>query len=155
MGDRLTQIIYPMRRSAAEPPLGCGAARERRHLRPSATMGTMAATDGPKGADSAPEDRLTTVGDAASETVATLVARGDYRAAAVRAESNGDLRTAIALLERIWRFSEALPLAERLGDRPLAIRVALDARADERAVAVSAAIPDDDRDGLLRAAAVW
>ena len=39
----------------------------------------------------------------------------------------GDLRRAITLYERVWRFAEALPLAERLGDPALAIRLALDA----------------------------
>jgi tetratricopeptide (TPR) repeat protein len=77
----------------------------------------------------------------ARDEVGALLAAGDYAGAAARAEAAGDLRRAIQLLERIWRFAEALPLAERLGDRALAIRLALDARQPERALQIAATIP--------------
>ena len=42
------------------------------------------------------------------------------------ATDRGELRRAIALYERVWRFVDALALAESLGDRGLAVRLALD-----------------------------
>ncbi len=92
--------------------------------------------------------------EAADEVVA-LVAAGDYAGAARRAEAAGDLRRAIGLYERIWRFSEALALAERLGDRALAIRLALDAKVTDRALALAASIPADARAELEAAGAAF
>jgi eukaryotic-like serine/threonine-protein kinase len=89
----------------------------------------------------------------ATDDVGALVAAGDYAGAARRAEAAGDLRRAIQLLERVWRFADALPLAERLGDRALAIRLALDARAEDRALAIAAAIPAGARADLESASA--
>jgi serine/threonine-protein kinase len=91
----------------------------------------------------------------AADDVGALVAAGDYAGAARRAEATGDLRRAIQLLERVWRFADALPLAERLGDRALAIRLALDARAEDRALAIAAAIPAGARAELETASAAF
>jgi eukaryotic-like serine/threonine-protein kinase len=89
------------------------------------------------------------------DDVGALLAAGDYAGAARGAEAGGDLRRAIQLYERIWRFADALVLAERLGDRPLAIRLALDARADERALAIAATIPEGARAELDAASAAF
>ena len=83
-----------------------------------------------------------------------LVAAGDYAGAAARAADDGDLGRAITLLERIWRFAEAVPLALRLGDAPLAIRLALDARDPERARQIAEALDVADLDQVARAADV-
>ena len=84
-------------------------------------------------------------------SVEDLVAAGDYATAAARAAEAGDLRRAIALLERIWRFAEAVPLAQRLGDAPLAIRLALDARHPEHARQIAEGIDATDVDQIERA----
>jgi eukaryotic-like serine/threonine-protein kinase len=89
------------------------------------------------------------------DPVAALVARGEYVQAAAEAAAQGDLRRAIQLYERIWRFADAVPLAERLGDRPLAVRLALDARDRAKAAAIAAAIPVEAREDLLLAAEVF
>jgi serine/threonine-protein kinase len=75
--------------------------------------------------------------------------------AAARAVAEGDLRRAITLYERVWRFAEALPLAERLGDPALAIRLALDAGDGARAAAIARAIPADRRAELDAASAAF
>ena len=46
-------------------------------------------------------------------------------------------RRAIQLYERVWRFADALPLALRLGDRGLAVRLALDANLARRATEIA------------------
>ena len=89
------------------------------------------------------------------DDLGALLAAGDYAGAAGRAEAAGDLRRAIQLYERIWRFADALVLAERLGDRPLAIRLALDARAEDRALAIAAAIPAAARSELEEGSAAF
>ena len=86
-----------------------------------------------------------------SPSVEDLVAAGDYAAAAAQAADAGDLQGAITLLERIWRFAEAIPLAQRLGDSPLAIRLALDARDPERARQIAETIDAADVDQIERA----
>jgi tetratricopeptide (TPR) repeat protein len=88
------------------------------------------------------------------DSVEALLARGDYVAAAARAAADGDLRRAIQLYERVWRFAEAVPLAVAVGDRPLAVRLALDAGDVPGALAIAAAIPADAAEPLGRAAAV-
>jgi hypothetical protein len=45
-----------------------------------------------------------------------LVAHGAYVEAARIATDRGELRRAISLYERVWRFVDALPLAITLGD---------------------------------------
>ena len=92
--------------------------------------------------------------DARPPSVEDLVAAGDYAGAATRAADEGDLRRAIVLFERIWRFAEALPLAMQLGDVPLAIRLALDARDPERARQIAEGINPADMDQAAAAAEV-
>ena len=52
-----------------------------------------------------------------SDIIEYLVAHGAYVEAARIATERGELRRAIALYERVWRFVDALPLALALGDR--------------------------------------
>lgn len=85
------------------------------------------------------------------EAVERLVAAGDYVGAAAAAASGGDRRRAIQLLERVWRFAEAVPLALELGDHALAVRLALDARDLPRALAIARAIPGDETAALVAA----
>jgi serine/threonine-protein kinase len=70
--------------------------------------------------------------------IAARVAAGDYVGAAGVAEAAGQLQTAIKLYERVWRFADAVPLALRLPDVALAVRLSLDARDDRRAAALAA-----------------
>jgi serine/threonine-protein kinase len=91
----------------------------------------------------------------ADADIADLIAAGDYVGAAARAVAEGDLRRAITLYERVWRFAEALPLAEELGDPALAIRLALDAGDGARAAQIAARIPDDRRSELDAASAAF
>jgi tetratricopeptide (TPR) repeat protein len=87
------------------------------------------------------------------DSIDALVARGDYLSAAALAAAKGDPARAIRLYERIWRFAEAVPLALGMGDRALAVRLALDARDLLRATDIAGTIPAEDREGLVRAAA--
>ena len=66
-----------------------------------------------------------------------LVAHGAYVEAARIAIDRGELRRAIGLYERVWRFVDALPLALSLGDRGLAVRLALDANLPARATEIA------------------
>jgi eukaryotic-like serine/threonine-protein kinase len=66
-----------------------------------------------------------------------LVAHGAYVEAARIAADRGELRRAIGLYERVWRFVDALPLAVKLGDRGLAVRLALDANLPARATEIA------------------
>ena len=81
-----------------------------------------------------------------------LVAHGAYAEAARQCVERGDLPRAIRLLERVWQFREAIPLAMSLGDRPLAVRLALDANLPERAAEIAAQIADDSPTELGAAA---
>ncbi|HLK88415.1 MAG TPA: serine/threonine-protein kinase [Polyangia bacterium] len=72
-----------------------------------------------------------------------LVAHGAYAEAARVAAGRGELRRAIGLYERVWRFADALPLALDLDDRPLAVRLALDAGLPERAGEIAEAAPPE------------
>jgi eukaryotic-like serine/threonine-protein kinase len=67
-----------------------------------------------------------------------LVAHGAYVEAARVAAARGELARAITLYERVWRFAEAWPLALALGDRALAVRLALDANQPDRAAEIAA-----------------
>ena len=89
-----------------------------------------------------------------SPSIEDLVAVGDYAGAATQAAAQGDLGRAISLLERIWQFSQAIPLALRLGDAPLAIRLALDAHDPGRARQIALGIPAEDLDQVDRAVEV-
>jgi serine/threonine-protein kinase len=82
------------------------------------------------------------------DVIEYLVAHGAYVEAARVCVERGDLPRAVQLYERVWRFADALPLAERLGDPALAVRLALDANLPARAVALAAAVPDDAPDTL-------
>src|SRR3954453_4035900 len=81
-----------------------------------------------------------------------LVAHGAYVEAARLSVERGELRRAIQLYERVWRFTDAVPLALALGDRPLALRLSLDASDVPRANEIAASIPDDARAELAAAA---
>src|SRR3954451_6617768 len=81
-----------------------------------------------------------------------LVAHGAYVEAARLSADRGELRRAIQLYERVWRFADAVPLALALGDRPLAMRLSLDAGDAPRANQIAAEIPNDARAELLAAA---
>jgi tetratricopeptide (TPR) repeat protein len=61
-----------------------------------------------------------------TDVVDYLVAHGAYVEAARIAAERGELVRAIGLYERVWRFADAWPLALALGDRALAVRLALD-----------------------------
>jgi tetratricopeptide (TPR) repeat protein len=87
------------------------------------------------------------------DSIDALVARGDYLSAAALAAAKGDPARAIRLYERIWRFAEAVPLALGMGDRALAVRLALDARDLLRATDIASTIPAEDRPALAQAAA--
>ena len=98
-------------------------------------------------------DDDTRAAPAIRDLVATLVAAGDHVAAARLAAQNDDLPRAISLFEQAWRFADALPLAVKLGDRPLAIRLALDAGDVPAALRIAQEIPRDASRELLAAAA--
>jgi serine/threonine-protein kinase len=83
--------------------------------------------------------------------VDTLVARGAYLEAAALAERQGDLRRAVVLLERVWRFADAAEVASRIPDRPLALRLRLEARDLPGAHAVVASIPTGATDEIDKA----
>jgi len=72
-----------------------------------------------------------------------MVAHGAYVEAARIAADRGELRRAIALYERVWRFVDALPLAIALGDRGLAVRLALDANLPARATEIADGTSED------------
>src|SRR5580704_5792817 len=78
-----------------------------------------------------------------------LVAHGAYAEAARAAAGRGELARAIALYERVWRFADAWPLALTLGDRALAVRLALDANLPAQASEIAEATPPE---GLLAVA---
>ena len=64
----------------------------------------------------------------AGDVIDYLVAHGAYvEAARICRRAAASCRRAIQLYERVWRFADALPLALGLGDRGLAVRLALDA----------------------------
>jgi tetratricopeptide (TPR) repeat protein len=82
------------------------------------------------------------------DVIEYLVAHGAYVEAARICVERGDLARAVQLYERVWRFADALPLAERLGDPALAVRLALDAKLPARAVELAATIGADAPDTL-------
>jgi serine/threonine-protein kinase len=79
------------------------------------------------------------------DVIEYLVAHGAYVEAARIAADRGELRRAVQLYERVWRFADALPLAVELGDRGLAVRLALDANLPARAIEIAdaAAAPEE------------
>jgi serine/threonine protein kinase len=90
-----------------------------------------------------------------SDPVAALVAAGNHVAAARLSAERGDLPRAIALYERAWRFADALPLARALGDRPLAVRLALDAGDATSAIQIADEIPREAAADLCAAATAF
>ncbi len=80
-----------------------------------------------------------------------LVAHGAYVEAAKVAAARGELARAITLYERVWRFAEAWPLALAMGDRPLAVRLALDANQPDQAAEIAADAPPEAAPGLAQA----
>jgi serine/threonine-protein kinase len=74
-----------------------------------------------------------------------LVAHGAYVEAARICVERGELARAIRLYERVWRFADAVPVALTLGDRALAVRLALDAGLPARAAEIADEIPGDQR----------
>ncbi|MES1206300.1 MAG: serine/threonine-protein kinase [Pseudomonadota bacterium] len=99
------------------------------------------------------DDPIVDASPAPADPVPALIAAGDHIGAAQAAVNRGELRRAIALYEKAWRFSDALALAQSLGDRPLAIRLALDGGQPEVAVRLAEEIPRDAA-AELRAAAL-
>src|SRR6516225_10162947 len=86
---------------------------------------------GPTGMSLSPND---------GDVIEYLVAHGAYVEAARVCVERGDLARAVRLYERVWRFADALPLAERLGDPALAVRLALDAKLPARALELAATV---------------
>ena len=82
------------------------------------------------------------------DVIEYLVAHGAYVEAARVCVERGELGRAIGLYERVWRFADALPLAERLGDPALAVRLALDAGLLSRATEIAATVPADAPEAL-------
>ena len=80
-----------------------------------------------------------------------LVAHGAYVEAARLCVERGEPRRAIQLYERVWRFAEAVPVALAIDDRPLAVRLSLDAGDVARATQIAAQIADDARAELAAA----
>jgi serine/threonine-protein kinase len=78
------------------------------------------------------------------DVIEYLIAHGAYVEAARIAASRGETARAITLYERVWRFADALPLALALGDRGLAVRLALDANLPEKATEIADAAPRTD-----------
>jgi eukaryotic-like serine/threonine-protein kinase len=77
-----------------------------------------------------------------TDVVEYLVAHGAYVEAARIAAERGELARAIGLYERVWRFADAWPLALAMGDRALAVRLALDANLPGQAQELAAAAQD-------------
>jgi eukaryotic-like serine/threonine-protein kinase len=80
-----------------------------------------------------------------TDVVDYLVAHGAYVEAARIAAERGELARAIGLYERVWRFADAWPLALALGDRALAVRLALDGNLPGQAqeIADATAAPEE------------
>ncbi len=78
------------------------------------------------------------------DVIEYLIAHGAYVEAARIAASRGELGRAVALYERVWRFADALPLALAMGNRGLAVRLALDANLPERATEIAEGATGDE-----------
>src|SRR5258705_6023096 len=63
-----------------------------------------------------------------SSEVESLIARGEYHAAARSLADDGDLEGAQALLERVWDFAAAAGMARARGDRGATLRLLLDGK---------------------------
>jgi eukaryotic-like serine/threonine-protein kinase len=78
------------------------------------------------------------------DVIEYLIAHGAYVEAARIAASRGETARAIAFYERVWRFADALPLALALGDRGMAVRLALDANLPDKATEIAESAPRAD-----------
>jgi eukaryotic-like serine/threonine-protein kinase len=87
--------------------------------------------------------------------VRTLIAEGQPEAAAQLWVEAGEPLKAAQLFEKLWRFEDALPLALEGGDRPYAIRLAIEAGLSDRARAIARVVPADAFDELLRVSAAF
>ncbi len=85
------------------------------------------------------------------DVIEYLVAHGAYVEAARIAAERGELPRAIQLYERVWRFADALPLALQLGDRGLAVRLALDANLPARATEIADGAEPGDHEAIADA----
>jgi serine/threonine-protein kinase len=85
------------------------------------------------------------------DVIEYLVAHGAYVEAARIAADRGELARAIALYERVWRFADALPLALALGNRGLAVRLALDANLLARATEIADAADPGEHEAIADA----
>ena len=83
------------------------------------------------------------------DVVDYLVSHGAYVEAARIAAERGELARAISLYERVWRFADAWPLALAMGDRALAVRLALDAQLPGQAKELAEAAQDPDELGRV------
>ena len=86
------------------------------------------------------------------DVIEYLVAHGAYVEAARICVERGEKLRAIRLYERVWRFADAVPLALELGDRPMAVRLALDANLLERATDIADSVPAEARAELMAVA---
>src|SRR5215831_16807683 len=86
------------------------------------------------------------------DVIEYLVAHGAYVEAARICVERGERLRAIRLYERVWRFADAVPLALELGDRAMAVRLALDANLLGRATEIAGAVPSDAPAELLAVA---
>jgi serine/threonine-protein kinase len=80
-----------------------------------------------------------------------LVSHGAYVEAAKVCVERGEIPRAIQLLERVWHFADAVPLALSLGDRALAVRLSLDAGDPSRATEIADQIDPAARQELSAA----
>ncbi len=87
--------------------------------------------------------------------VRTLTADGYPEAAAQLWVDAGESLKAAQLFEKLWRFEDALPLALEAGDRPYAIRLAIEAGLSDRARAIARVVPADAKDELMRVSAAF
>ena len=93
--------------------------------------------------------------EGAADPVEALIRQGEHPAAAQLAVARGELRLAVGIYQRLWRYRDALPLALELGDTALAIELALDANLPAQARRLAEDIPPDDAAALVRAAGLF
>jgi len=89
------------------------------------------------------------------QRVKALIAEGQPEAAAALWVEAREPLQAARLFEKLWRFVDALPLALEAGDRPYAIRLAIEAGQTETARAIARVTPPDDTDEHLRVSAAF
>ncbi|MDZ4697094.1 MAG: serine/threonine-protein kinase [Deltaproteobacteria bacterium] len=87
--------------------------------------------------------------------IRALIAEGQPEAAAQHWVDAGEPLKAAQLFEKLWRFEDALSLALEAGDRPYAIRLAIEAGLSDRARTIARVVPADANDELLRVSAAF